>query len=32
MKREFFHDPRLVFVEVVLPDLRNSLLAGTRIS
>ena len=32
MKREFFHDPRLVSVEVVFPDLRNSLLAGTRVS
>ena len=31
-KREFFFgDPRLISVEVVLPDLRNSLLAGTRI-
>ena len=30
-KREFFFgDPRLVSVEVVLPDLRNSLLVGTR--
>jgi len=27
----FFADPRLVSVEVVLPDLENSLLAGTRI-
>ncbi|MGH3166912.1 MAG: O-methyltransferase [Trebonia sp.] len=31
-KREFFFgDPRLVSVEVVLPDLRNSLLVGTRV-
>jgi predicted O-methyltransferase YrrM len=30
-KREFFRtDPRLVSVEVVLPDLRNSVLVGTR--
>jgi predicted O-methyltransferase YrrM len=30
-KREFFFgDPRLLSVEVVLPDLRNSLLVGTR--
>jgi predicted O-methyltransferase YrrM len=28
----FFGDPRLCSVEVVLPDLENSLLAGTRIS
>jgi predicted O-methyltransferase YrrM len=32
MKREFFRDPRLVSVEAVLPDLRNSLLVGTRVS
>jgi predicted O-methyltransferase YrrM len=32
-KREFFFgDPRLLSVEVVLPDLRNSLLVGTRTS
>jgi predicted O-methyltransferase YrrM len=31
-KREFFFgDPRLVATEVVLPDLRNSLLVGTRV-
>jgi predicted O-methyltransferase YrrM len=31
VKRElFFGDPRLVSTEVVLPDLRNSLLVGTR--
>ena len=30
LKRRFFTDPRLVVTEVVLPDLRNSLLAGTR--
>jgi len=31
VKREFFFgDPRLVSTEVVLPDLRNALLAGTR--
>jgi predicted O-methyltransferase YrrM len=31
-KRElFFGDPRLVAAEVVLPDLRNSLLVGTRV-
>jgi hypothetical protein len=29
-RRFFFGDPRLVSVEVVLPDLENSLLAGTR--
>jgi len=30
-KRQFFFgDPRLVSVEVVLPDLENSLLVGTR--
>jgi predicted O-methyltransferase YrrM len=28
----FFGDPRLVSTEVVLPDLRNALLAGTRIA
>jgi predicted O-methyltransferase YrrM len=33
VKRElFFGDPRLCSVEVVLPDLENSLLAGTRLS
>jgi predicted O-methyltransferase YrrM len=31
-KRDFFASPRLVSVEVVLPDLRNSLLVGTRTS
>ena len=30
LKRQFFTDPRLVWTEVVLPDLQNSLLAGTR--
>ena len=31
VKREFFSgEPRLVSTEVVLPDLRNSLLVGTR--
>ena len=30
-RRFFFGDPRLVSVEVVLPDLENSLLVGTRI-
>jgi predicted O-methyltransferase YrrM len=29
-KRAFFADPRLVSTEVVLPDLRNALLTGTR--
>ena len=29
-KRDFYADPRLVSTEVVLPDLRNALLAGTR--
>jgi predicted O-methyltransferase YrrM len=29
-KRMFFADPRLVSTEIVLPDLRNALLAGTR--
>jgi len=29
-KRRFFADPRLVSTEVVLPDLRNALLVGTR--
>jgi predicted O-methyltransferase YrrM len=29
-KRAFFANPRLVSTEVVLPDLRNALLAGTR--
>lgn len=33
VKREFFEgEPRLVWTEVVLPDLENSLLVGTRIS
>jgi predicted O-methyltransferase YrrM len=31
-RRFFFSDPRLVSVEVVLPDLENSLLVGTRIT
>jgi hypothetical protein len=32
VKRElFFGDPRLCSVEVVLPDLENSLLVGTRL-
>lgn len=30
-KRQFFADPRLASAEVVLPDLRNSLLVGTRV-
>ncbi|MFG1625613.1 O-methyltransferase [Kribbella sp. NPDC049227] len=30
-RRIFFTDPRLVSTEVVLPDLRNSLLVGTRV-
>jgi len=31
-KREFFYgDARLISTEVVLPDLRNSLLVGTRL-
>lgn len=30
-KRHFFEDPRLVSTEVVLPDLQNSLLVGTRV-
>ena len=31
-KRQFFFgDPRLVSTEVVLPDLQNSLLVGTRV-
>jgi hypothetical protein len=31
-KREFFFaEPRLIAAEVVLPDLRNSLLVGTRV-
>ena len=31
VKRQFFFgDPRLISAEVVLPDLRNSLLVGTR--
>lgn len=29
-KRDFFSDTRLISTEVVLPDLRNSLLVGTR--
>ncbi|MGW6276264.1 O-methyltransferase [Kribbella sp. NPDC055071] len=29
-KRAFFANPRLISTEVVLPDLQNSLLAGTR--
>jgi len=29
-KREFFASPRLASAEVVLPDLRNALLVGTR--
>ena len=32
LKRRFFTDPRLVATEVVLPDLENSLLVGTRTS
>lgn len=33
LKRHFFRaDPRLISAEVVLPDLHNSLLAGTRVS
>jgi predicted O-methyltransferase YrrM len=32
-KREFFFgDPRLVSTEIILPDLRNSLLIGTRLT
>ncbi|MBO2447782.1 class I SAM-dependent methyltransferase [Actinomadura barringtoniae] len=31
-RRLFFGDPRLTSTEVVLPDLRNSLLVGTRTS
>lgn len=31
-RRAFFEDPRLISAEVVLPDLRNSLLVGTRVS
>lgn len=31
-RRLFFDDPRLTSTEVVLPDLHNSLLAGTRTS
>jgi predicted O-methyltransferase YrrM len=31
-RKLFFGDPRLLSVEVVLPDLRNSLLVGTRLS
>jgi predicted O-methyltransferase YrrM len=31
-RRAFFEDPRLISVEVVLPDLQNSLLFGTRVS
>jgi predicted O-methyltransferase YrrM len=30
-RRAFFTDPRLISVEVVLPDLQNSLLVGTRV-
>jgi predicted O-methyltransferase YrrM len=30
-RRLFFDDPRLVSTEVVLPDLKNSLLVGTRV-
>jgi len=30
-RRFFFGDPRLVSTEVVLPDLQNSLLVGTRV-
>jgi len=30
-RNAFFDDPRLVSAEVVLPDLRNSLLVGTRV-
>lgn len=30
LKRRFFQGPRLVSAEVVLPDLRNALLVGTR--
>lgn len=30
-KREFFADERLVSAEIVLPDLRNSMLVGTRV-
>jgi len=31
IKRSFFaREPRLTWTEVVLPDLRNSLLVGTR--
>jgi len=28
----FFGDPRLISTEIVLPDLRNSLLIGTRLT
>jgi hypothetical protein len=31
-KRGFFASPRLVSTEIVLPDLRNALLVGTRTS
>jgi predicted O-methyltransferase YrrM len=31
-KRHFFQDPRLISTEVVLPDLQNSLLVGTRVT
>jgi hypothetical protein len=31
-KRDYFDNPRLIAAEVVLPDLRNSLLVGTRVS
>jgi hypothetical protein len=30
LKRQFFASPRLISAEVVLPDLQNSLLVGTR--
>jgi predicted O-methyltransferase YrrM len=30
LKRQFFTSPRLISTEVVLPDLKNSLLVGTR--
>jgi predicted O-methyltransferase YrrM len=33
VKRDFFFgDPRLISTEIVLPDLRNSLLIGTRLA
>jgi hypothetical protein len=31
-RQAFFAGPRLISVEVVLPDLQNSLLLGTRLS